>query len=121
MGSRPTFRVPLRVVFYREGEDWMAHCLEFDLIGDGPTRDDALEVLSQVIALQVHASLEHNNPANLFSAADGKVFRMFAEGTDVADAILEVGLLDQFRSDPFIIEGLEAREYEDSGAELATT
>ena len=27
-------RVPLRVVFYKEDGDWIAHCLEFDLLGD---------------------------------------------------------------------------------------
>ena len=35
-------RVPVRVVFYREDGEWVAHCLEFDLIGDGTTKQEAL-------------------------------------------------------------------------------
>ena len=40
MSQSRNLRVPLRVVFYREDEVWIAHCLEFDLAGDGMTRED---------------------------------------------------------------------------------
>src|SRR5438445_2162924 len=83
-------RIPLRVVFYKEEGDWVAHCLEFDLIGDGPTKEDALKDLSQAIAIQVEASLEHNNPANLFTSADWKYHARFAAGKDVADGLVEI-------------------------------
>jgi len=67
MGTRKTLRVPLRVVFYRDGDSWIAHCLEFDLLGDGKTKPEALDLLTKAIAIQAQASVEHNNPANLFS------------------------------------------------------
>jgi len=65
MSQSRKLRVPLRVIFYREGESWIAHCLEFDLVGDGMTREDALDLLSDAIAMQAQASLECKNPANL--------------------------------------------------------
>ena len=86
-GSRK-LRIPLRVVFYREGESWIAHCLEFDLAGDGMTREDALAVLSDAIALQAQASLECQNPANLFTPADGELFHKYAAGADIVDGVL---------------------------------
>jgi len=79
------FRLPLRVVFYREADSWIAHCLKFDLLGDGSTKEAAMETLCEAIAIQFEASAEWDNPTNLFTPADGKYFKMFAEGDDVAE------------------------------------
>jgi hypothetical protein len=121
MGPRKTLRTPLRVVFYREGDSWIAHCLEFDLMGDGATQGDALESLSVAIVLQVDASLEFNNLANLFSPADGKYFEMFAEGSDVSDRVSEIRrIIERLKLNSPIevdIGEVESREYEDCDAE----
>jgi len=77
-------RVPIRVVIYQVEGSWVAHCLEFDLLGDGETQEEALERLAQAIRIQVEATRDFGNPANLFSPAEGKYFRMFAAGRDVA-------------------------------------
>jgi len=46
--SRPvTLRVPLRVLFYKDDGDWIAHCLEFDLLGDGAASGEALGRLTR--------------------------------------------------------------------------
>lgn len=83
-------RIPLRVVFYRQEGRWLAHCLEFDLCGDGESRESALACLWEAIGYQLEESVEHNNPANLFTPADGKFFQMFAAGRDIAIAHLHV-------------------------------
>lgn len=77
-------RIPIRVVFYREDDAWIAHCLEFDLIGDGNTQEEALECLGTAIEIQVEQSIRYKNPRNLFSPADGKYLQMYAAGEDVA-------------------------------------
>src|SRR4051812_41870338 len=77
-------RIPLRVVFYREDEVWVAHCLEFDLLGDGATQSEALAQLDEAISLQVEATVESGNFDNLFRPAPGKYLKMFASGDDVA-------------------------------------
>lgn len=111
-----SLRIPIRVVFYRDDGDWVAHCLELGLIGDGPTRQESLEQLVAAIRLQVEASLEQDNPRNLFSPADGEYFEMFAAGRDVAEGELSV----QFEPmDDVRIERVEVREYADSEAALA--
>lgn len=97
-------RVPLRVVLYREDDEWVAHCLEFDLMGSGETRELAAERLIDAIDLQVGASLESHNPANLFKPADGRFFAMFAAGEDFS--------LPQFHGRlNSVIDEAEAREY----------
>jgi predicted RNase H-like HicB family nuclease len=106
-------RVPLRVVFYREGESWIAHCLEFDLVGDGATKEDALDALSDAIGLQLQASLEHENLANLFAPADGELFRKYAAGIGIAKGDLTVNI-NRLRQSAPIIEDVEVREYEES-------
>lgn len=102
-------RIPLRIVLYREGDAWVAHCLEFDLVGDGATQDEALRELSEAIQLQVDATLEHGNPANLFMPADGKYFEMFAAGKDVAGGELRFAPMEPVR-----IEEVEVREYSEA-------
>jgi hypothetical protein len=113
MGQAPAFRIPLRVVFYREGKRWVAHCLEFDLIGDGDNQGAALRCLSQAIGLQIDAAMAHRNVANLFSPAEGKVFAMFARGTHTAEGVVEL------RRTSAMIEAVEVREYADGDAALA--
>jgi predicted RNase H-like HicB family nuclease len=104
-------RVPIRVVFYQDEGVWVAHCLEFDLLGDGPSRAEALHKLSQAIRLQVEATLDYGNPANLFSPADGEYFRMFAAGEDVAEGELRL----QFDPmDEINIEDVELREFNEA-------
>jgi len=88
-------------------------------MGDGATKSEALEMLTDAIVLQAHASIENANLANLFSPADGKYFRMYAAGTDVAAGVMEVSVLDRLRSEVSMIEGIEAREYEECDSELA--
>jgi hypothetical protein len=109
------FRLTIHVVFYQEGEEWIAHCLEFDLMGDGATQHEALVRLSDAIALQIDASLEHRNPANLFSPADGKYFRMFAAGNDCCKGEVDIRL----KADGVVIESAEYREYSNPTMALA--
>lgn len=101
-------RIPLRVVFYRDRENWVAHCLEFDLMGDGATQPEAARRLSEAISMQLDVSIEQNNPDNLFTPADGKVFRMFAAGRDITAT--EVTLPAE--RDDIVIENTACRQYE---------
>ncbi|MEW4528739.1 MAG: type II toxin-antitoxin system HicB family antitoxin [Maioricimonas sp. JB045] len=42
--------MPRRVAFYDHEDQWVAHCLEFDLVGCGETRDEALKLLTDALA-----------------------------------------------------------------------
>ena len=106
-------RIQLRVVFYRESEAWIAHCLEFDLMGDGQSKESALEMLFEAIGLQIRETVESGNMANLFSPADGQVFRMFAAGKDIAK-----GVLGMPTEEPSVdVSGWETREYDPETSE----
>jgi predicted RNase H-like HicB family nuclease len=99
-------RVPLRIVFYKDEQRWVAHCLEFDLMGDGDSREQALAHLTEAITLQVDASLQNRNPENLFKPADSRLFLMFAAAKDVSLGKLHLEL------NGLTITNAEMREYE---------
>lgn len=108
-----TLRTSLRVVFYKDDGEWVAHCLEFDLCGDGKTKEQALKSLSQAIQVQFEATVRHDNLDNLFSPADGTFFRKFAAGRNIAIGEWNISV----RKMPIIIESTEVREYSDDPTE----
>lgn len=83
-------RIPLRVVFYKEDGEWVAHCLEFDLVGVAKNKEEAVKLLSEAIFVQLKATLKNKNLKNLFRPADGEYFQKFAAGTDAIEGNLEV-------------------------------
>jgi hypothetical protein len=80
--------LPLHIVFYRADGDVIAHCLEFNLLGDGKDKEQALDQLAEAIELQVEASIELDDPDNLICPADREIFQRYAAGTPVADGLL---------------------------------
>lgn len=110
-----TFHIPLRVLFYKEDGDWIAHCLEFDLLGDGATKEDALENLTEAIGLQLEASLEFDNPKNLFCPAPGRFLEMFAAGRHTAVGNLSLCIQGLSLSPkPYVVEDVQVREYSEA-------
>jgi len=108
------FRIPLRVVFYQEEKSWVAHCLEFDLVGAGSDRDKAFASLNAAIATQLLWSLEKNDMGRLFSPAPGRYEEMFAESEDITAGEIQVSL---FTPDvPNVqFEGPRFRSYQSRG------
>lgn len=103
-------RVPLRVVFYEEEGEWIAHCLEFDLVGCAATREAALELLSEAIVIQLKATQQNQNLANLFTPASGEYLAKFAAGHDVADGDLTIPWLPP----DMVIERPDVREFREN-------
>ena len=108
-----TLRIPLRAVFYRESDVWLAHCLEMDLVGDGASPEEAIKQLSEAVSIQVQTSIEHNNLANLFQPADAGFFEMFAAGKDSAQGLLNIEMKG------VKIERMDTREYENADEHFA--
>jgi predicted RNase H-like HicB family nuclease len=107
-----TFRMPIRAVFYREEDFWVAHCLEFDIMGHGKTQKEALEMLEGAIKAQIEATIRFNNPRNLFSPADGRIFAMYAAGRPAAEGSVVLA------TDQVTIENVTTREYSNQDVEL---
>jgi len=112
--AKKHYRIPLRVVFYQEDESWVAHCLEFDLVGAGSDPSKAFESLNSAIATQMAWSIEKNDMGRLFSPAPARCEEMFAEGEDVTEGELQVSLF--VSEEPSVrIEGARYRRYKSRG------
>jgi hypothetical protein len=103
-----TLKIPLRVVLYGEGDAWIAHSLECDVAGDGPTREEAVDQLGGALAAQIRFSADEGNPRNLFSPADGGLYLMFAAGADCPETF---GLGSREGEPLLEIERIELREF----------
>jgi hypothetical protein len=108
-----TLRIPLRIVFYREDEWIVAHCLEFDLMGHGKEYEDACDSLFESIFIQIHESIDSGNSSNLFSPAPGEFFRMFAAGKSVDRVGKAIGEL-KINIENMDLSDIVAREYIDT-------
>lgn len=113
--SRPKtekLRISLRIVFYREAEFWIAHCLEMDVMGHDTEKKGAIKNLCEAMALQIGASLVANNRRNIFMPADARFFEMFAAGQDVAEAECNLEIARRIPTkDNVTIDEVETREY----------
>lgn len=112
-------KTPLRAVLYQQGGRWYAHCLEFDLLGDGSKPEKALESLKKTIPVHIDACIRHDALNSLFTPAEGRFFRMYAAGKQLAES--DVSEFTD-NADTIRIESLVARQYEipvDSDVDLA--
>lgn len=105
-----SLRVPLRIVLYREGKSWLAHCLELDLIGDGRNQKTALKSLAEAIFTQLDGCMRHGIQ-DFFHPAHGKYFHMYAAGKDVAEADFSMEQIQTLVDSEKIRVNAEAREF----------
>lgn len=111
---KKALRIPLRIVFYREDNAIVAHCLEFDLLGVGDNHEEAIECLSNAMSMQLEEVFESKNFSNLFNPAPGEYLRMFAAGESDERLGHAVGAL-KVHFEPFDVTDVEGREYHENG------
>lgn len=115
MSNKP-FSMGFRVVFYREHDRIIAHALEFDLIGDGENREEALKRLSTAITIQVEFAMQSSDPATvLFRQAPPEIMAMFASGHALVEGVLKISV----EEDGWQFSGEEFRDADVEDHELA--
>lgn len=88
--SAPALR--LSVLLCKEDGNWLAHCLELDLVEAGATLEAARDALIDVIRAHVLYAFENDNLAHLFHSAPAEAWRSFfaAKRLDSIDIDLSV-------------------------------
>ena len=66
MGAPP---LSLRAMIYPEGSEWVAHCLDLDVVETGDTVEVAMSALAEAVGTQLWYAREHDNFAELFQPA----------------------------------------------------
>lgn len=68
----------VHAVLYREDDIFLAHCLEFDLVAQGETPDQAYHNLLDAIELQMEFVREHGDLLDLIQLAPIEYWQMLA-------------------------------------------
>ena len=66
----------VHVIIYQEEDYYVAHCLEFDLVAQGNSREESFQNLLDAVELQTQYALETGNPENLIQPAPPEFWRM---------------------------------------------
>jgi predicted RNase H-like HicB family nuclease len=66
----------VHVLLYQEEDYHIAHCLEFDLVAQGATPDEAFQNLLDAIELQADYARETGDLENLIQPAPSEYWRM---------------------------------------------
>lgn len=75
--------------------DFIAHCLNFDILADGDDIDDAILLLLELIEGQIQSCKEHG--ANLINNAPKEYFEKFEKATPLPEGLLnEIFLSSDF-------------------------
>jgi hypothetical protein len=98
-------RLALRCVAYPEGRQWLAHCLELDIVAEGPTVARAVNDLIDLCELQIHVASEEGDIESVFTAAPPEIWKLYFLAREKPE-------LRPSNKRPSFIDRLDVREFE---------
>lgn len=76
----------LHVLIFEEDKEWVAHCLEFDIVATAKDMTSVKKDIFDLIKTHIEYAIENNNMANLFKPAPPEVWKPFwSKKTQVCD------------------------------------
>lgn len=106
----PTRQLSLRIVFYREADAIIAHCLEFDLLGEGTSHEEAIDSLVETIHLQLNEAAAGSQTNDLLHPASEDYVQMFAAGKPNQRLATAIGNFQREMA-PLDIADVQCRDY----------
>ena len=70
-------KLDLRGVVYREGNAWLAHCLELDIVAEGTSAEAAMNDVLDLCAFQIDTATANNDLESIFRPAPAKYWNLF--------------------------------------------
>ena len=67
----------LRAVIYFERSQWIAHCLELDIVAQGKSAEAALDELAELCATQVDAAIEAGDLQSVLVPAPPETWQLY--------------------------------------------
>jgi predicted RNase H-like HicB family nuclease len=86
----------LRVIIYQDNGDWIAHCLEMDLVADGETPMKAIQQLRTTIDFQISSVLLTGNLESLFSRAPSDIYALFESSIPYLPIVIPTKYIGSF-------------------------
>lgn len=77
--AEPTKQMSFRATVLREGGEWVAHCLDLDIVSTGSSAEEAMDQLADAVGTQLWYAREHDNYQHLFRPAPEDAWRKLGE------------------------------------------
>lgn len=77
--AEPNRQISFRAAVFKEAGEWVAHCLDLDIVSTGPTPEAAMDDLAEAIGTQFWYAREHDNYQYLFRPAPPEVWQKLGE------------------------------------------
>lgn len=74
-------QLELRGIVYREMDQWIAHCLELDIVAEGKTAAAAVADAIDLCVFQIDAAIENNDLESIFRPAPAKYWNLYFSHT----------------------------------------
>lgn len=89
-GKSPT-TINLNVVLHKQGEYWVGHCVQLDILTSGPDQDKVWCDIQALIRAQIaYAVLKDPEFKNLFRPPSPELMRMMSLGRDLGQIVLVI-------------------------------
>lgn len=74
-----TRRLSFRAIVVHEGGEWVAHCLDLDIVSTASTPERAMDELAEAVGAQFWYARNHNNFEYLFRPAPAEAWQKLGE------------------------------------------
>ena len=102
--ERTPSNLALNILGYQEEGEWVALALEMDLRGYGPTFDDSLDELGELVAMQLSFAQTKAQPELIWKPAEPVYWRLFEDAR--RDRLREFVLSEPPRNPEYEVRGL---------------
>lgn len=76
----------LHSVIYRDGEWYLSHCLELDIVGQGATEAEARQQMGEAIGMVIEDAIEHDSIDQLLTPAPPEIWVLYRRAKIEAEA-----------------------------------
>ncbi len=73
--------IKLNVLVYNEGNEWVAHCLQMDIVATGTSEKEVAENIFDLIRAQVVFAIDNDNLGYIFKPAPPEEWDKLAKAT----------------------------------------
>jgi hypothetical protein len=74
-----TRQATFRATVLRDAGEWVAHCLDLDIVATGVSREAAVDALAEAVGLQLAYAREHDSHEQLYQLAPPEAWQKHAE------------------------------------------
>lgn len=107
MATKNLISISLSAVIYPEGQAWIAHCLELDIVAQGSSDEEAFLNLDDLVQFQIETAMQEGDICSIFRQAPPSICHIFS----LAKSARRAQMALKTRKRPSFISRFEARAF----------